>query len=145
MTVPALDPTLHLTLRAALSLLFLWSASHKLRDAAGFQGVLANYRLLPDRWIASTVAVLVAAELCVAGGLWLPGLGADAACATAGLLALYAGAIAINLIRGRRDIDCGCAGVAAHQPLSAALVVRNGVFAAAALASALPVAPRSLR
>jgi hypothetical protein len=144
MTGPALDPALRITLRAALSLLFIWSAGHKLHDTAGFRAALANYELVPERWLASTAALLVAAELCVAVSLWLPGCGAYAACAGAGLLALYAGAIAINIVRGRRDIDCGCAGVSGDQPLSVALVVRNCVLGAAALASALPAALRAL-
>lgn len=144
MTGAVLDPAVRIALRVALSLLFIWSASHKLRDAAGFRAALTNYELVPERWLPSTAALLVAAELCVAIGLWLPGLGADAGCAAAALLALYGGAIAINIARGRRDIDCGCGGVAGDQPLSVALIVRNGVLAAVALASALPAAPRAL-
>jgi len=38
------------------------------------------------------------------------------------LLALYTLAVVVNLARGRREIDCGCFGPAARQPLSAALV-----------------------
>jgi hypothetical protein len=144
MSIDGLDPTIRITLRAALALLFVWSASHKLRDAVGFRRALGNYQLVPDRWLAPTAALLIAAELGAAVGLWLPGLGADAACAAAGLLALYAGAIAINIARGRRDIDCGCGRVAGDQPLSVALVIRNCVLGVAALASALPAAPRAL-
>ena len=40
-----------------------------------------------------------------------------AAAAAALLLALYAGAIGVNLARGRRDIDCGCGGPASRQPI----------------------------
>lgn len=144
MITPALDPILHVTLRATLALLFVWSASHKLRDVTGFRAALANYQLVPDRWLGSTAMLLTAAELGIAIGLCFPASGARAAFAAAGLLALYAAAIATNLVRGRRDIDCGCAGVAGQHPLSAALVARNGILGAAALASALPVAPRSL-
>jgi hypothetical protein len=57
---------------------------------------------------------------------------------------LYAGAIFVNLVRGRRGIDCGCAGVAASRSLSGGLVVRNGVLIIAALTSALPATSRSL-
>jgi hypothetical protein len=144
MTAPALDPTLGLTVRAALSVLFVWSASHKLREVAAFRTALADYQLVPARWLGSTAGLLMAAELYIAVGLWFPGCAVSAACAAAGLLTIYAAAIGINLLRGRRDLDCGCAGFAQHQPLRAALVTRNAVLAAAALASALPAGSRSL-
>jgi len=50
----------------------------------------------------------------------------------------------VNLIRGRRDIDCGCAGPAAQMPLSGALVVRNALLVAAAIAAAAPLQTRPL-
>jgi hypothetical protein len=60
------------------------------------------------------------------------------------LLALYGAAIAVNLRRGRREIDCGCGGPATRQPLSGWLLLRNAVLAAAAGAALLPIAPREL-
>lgn len=142
MTAAALDPAVRLTLRAALALLFVWAASHKLRDREGFRAALVNYALAPQRWLRSVSMLLVGLELSVAVGLCIPGVAATAACAAAGLLALYAGAIGINLIRGRRDIDCGCAGPMRRQPISAALVLRNIVLASAALACAWPASSR---
>ena len=140
----ALDPAVRITLRAALTLLFVWAASHKLRDREAFRTALAAYELVPQRWLGSTSALLAGAEFSLAVGLCIPGVAVAAACVAAGLLALYAGAIGINLLRGRSDIDCGCAGAAIHQPLSVGLIVRNGVLVAAALASALPAAARGL-
>lgn len=139
-----LDPTLGIALRAALSLLFVWAAGHKLRDVAAFRHALANYALLPARWIGPSVALLVAVEIAVAAGLWLPGLRVAAALAAGGLLVLYAGAISINLLRGRRDIGCGCAGAADDRPLGWGLAARNGVLVVAALAGALPATARVL-
>jgi len=144
MSAAALDPALRITLRAALVLLFVWAASHKLRDREAFRTALANYQLVPHRWLRPISALLVGAEISVALGLCIPGVAAAAAGTAAGLLALYAGAISINLIRGRHDIDCGCAGPARRQLLSVGLVARNGVLVAAALASALPAAARVL-
>lgn len=144
MTTPALDPALCVTLRAALAILFVWAAGHKLRDLAGFRAALADYEILPRRWVAPSSLILIGAELGVACSLWLPHFAAAAALVAAGLLALYAGAIVINLRRGRRDIDCGCAGAARRQSLSAGLVVRNGALVAVALASTLPSTARAL-
>jgi len=50
------------------------------------------------------------------------------------LLVLYSSAIAINLVRGRRDIECGCGGAATHVPLSGWLLARNAALMATALA-----------
>ena len=54
------------------------------------------------------------------------------------LFAVYTIAISINLIRGRKDIDCGCAGPAVRQTLSGWLVLRNLGFAAIAALTLLP-------
>jgi hypothetical protein len=50
--------------------------------------------------------------------------------------------MAINLLRGRHDIDCGCGG--ASHPLSWGLVARNVVLAAAALVASRPTVERSM-
>lgn len=144
MTTPAVDPAVRLILRAALSVLFGWAAGHKLRDVAAFRDALAAYDLLPERWCNPVARLFIATELCVAGALWIPQWAAPAALGAAGLLGVYGGAIAVNLVRGRRDIDCGCIGAAGRQPLRVALVVRNAPLIMAALASALPATLRVL-
>jgi len=140
----AVDPAMQMTVRIAVSLLFAWAAIHKLRDVAGFRAALASYELLPRRWAGPGAGLLIAIESGIGIGLWLPGLAAVAGLAAAGLLALYAGAMAINLVRGRRDIDCGCSGIARARPLSGALVVRNGILLIAPLLLALPSTARPL-
>jgi hypothetical protein len=135
-----MDPTIDLTLRTALGLLFAVAAVHKLRDPGRFVATLAEYRLLPPGLVTAGAAVVVAAELGVVIALVSdrrPGLAAAAA-----LLVGYA--VAINLARGRRDIDCGCAGPAARRPISATLVIRNLALAALALAGLSPLAARPL-
>lgn len=142
--LPAVDPALRLTLRGALALLLFWAAAHKLRDVAGFRAALAAYELVPRQLVGIVAAALSAAEIGIGAGLLAPGAGAGGALAAAGLLCVYAGAIAVNLLRGRHDIDCGCVGAAARRPISSALVVRNGLLGLAALASALPATFRGL-
>jgi uncharacterized membrane protein YphA (DoxX/SURF4 family) len=139
-----MDPAVQLIVRGALALLFGWAAAHKLRDVAGFRAALEGYDLLARRWAVPAGALLIASEVGVAAGLLLPRVAPLAALAGAALLVLYAVAIAVNLRRGRRDIDCGCGGPAGRQTISGGLVVRNGVLALAALGSAAPAHARSL-
>lgn len=142
MSVPGLDPALLGVLRASLALLFAFAALHKLRDPAGFAARVAGYALLPA-WAAPICALgLAAAELVLSAGLIVPATARGAAGAAAALLVVYAVAIAINLKRGRRALDCGCG--LAPRPLGRDLVLRNGVLAALALCAALPSAPRAL-
>jgi hypothetical protein len=137
----SVDPALALAARLALALLFAHAAWHKLSDLAAFRAALAGYRLLPERALGVAAPALVALEL--GTGLGLVASRAGGALAL-GLLALYTLAIGANLARGRREIDCGCFGPAARQPLSAGLVWRNlGLLAVAALAGA-PPATRAL-
>jgi hypothetical protein len=137
-----MDPVVDVTLRAALALLLLAAAAHKTRDLAQFRATLADYRLLPDAIVPAAVGLVVGVELAIAVALVAfpaPGLVAAAA-----LLAVYAAAIAINLVRGRRHIDCGCAGPAARQAISGWLVARNVVLATLAIAGLAPVHARPL-
>ena len=140
----SVDPLIALTLRGALSLLLGAAAWHKLRDVGAFRAAVENYRLLPPVWTVPVAAVLIAAESGLAVALCLPGVGGAAALGSAALLALYGAAMAITLRRGRRDVDCGCAGPAHRQSVRPALVARNGVLVLAALLAALPAGTRPL-
>ena len=135
-----MDPAIDLTIRAALALLFAVAAAHKLRDMAAFRGTFADYRLLPD---AAAWAV-PAAEAAVALLLVAPATSAVGKAGAVALLVAYAAAIGVNLVRGRRHIDCGCAGPHARRPIGPGLVVRNTVLAAVALAARAPVYDRPL-
>ena len=139
-----IDPAIALLLRAAGAALFAAATLHKLRGFADFRVALADYRLVP--WWASGIAArcVVAAELAIALLLVSSAARPFGFAAAAGLLALYTGAIGVNLLRGRRDIDCGCFGPAHRAPLGGALVARNAGLGALALAGLLPVAERPL-
>jgi hypothetical protein len=142
MNLPTLDPALSALLRASLALLFALAAAHKLRAPRAFAAVLAEYRLVPDAAALALALGFAGAELARAVALCAPALARAAALGAVLLLALYAAAIAINLARGRDDIDCGC-GFAAR-PLGAGLLLRNALLAGAALAAALPASQRAL-
>jgi hypothetical protein len=139
-----LEPTLLWTLRGALAAVLLAVGAHKLRHAVEFGGALRGYRLLPPRLVLPVGYGLAAAEIGLGLGLLLPSLASAAALATAMLFALYAGAIVVNLVRGRRHIDCGCGGPAGRAGISEGLVARNAVLIAAACAAALEPGSRPL-
>jgi uncharacterized membrane protein YphA (DoxX/SURF4 family) len=136
------DPVVSVALRLGLCLLLGSAALHKLRDPARFRETLGDYRLLPEAWVAGLAGSVVVVELGLAAGLLVPSVAPAAAVGCAALLALYSGAIAVNLGRGRRHIDCGCTGPAQQQTLSGWLLVRNAVLIAAASAAAFPFPQR---
>jgi hypothetical protein len=133
---------LHLAALAAVvfqALLFLRAAWHKAGDYGRFLGFVADYRLLPEPLLAPVSRTLIGLEFAVVAMLLWPPLATCGAIGAMALLGLYALAIAINLLRGRTRIECGCGGAA--QPLSWLLVGRNlGLMALAALAMFAPPA-----
>ncbi|MDX2169616.1 MAG: MauE/DoxX family redox-associated membrane protein [Deltaproteobacteria bacterium] len=138
----SLDPTAQWLLRIALSLLFARAAAHKLADVGAFRRAFEAYGVVPAAWSVLAGAALIGLECAIAVGLWLPRVATAAALAAAALLALYGGAMGLALARGRRDLDCGCTGPAARQPVRASLVARNALLALAALLAALPATAR---
>ena len=137
-----MDPVIDATLRAALALLFLAAAAAQ----AARPGALPGDRrglpppATPARGAGAAILVLseaaTAVALAVARAWGLAG--------AAALLALYAAAIAVNLARGRRHLDCGCTGPALRRPISGWLVLRNLVLVAIALADLAPLSMRPL-
>ncbi len=113
---------------------------HKLRDVGAFRAIVRAYRLLPEAAVGAAPALAVG-ELAVALALVVPPTRTGAALAAIALLAVYSTAIAVNLARGRRSIDCGCGPLGARQPIGAWLLARNALLiGAAALTVRVPVA-----
>ena len=134
-----IDPPLQTVIALALALLFASAGLYKLTQTARFSAQLAEYRLLPATLVSSAARLLGAGEMLLAAALLIPMSRAYAGLAAVGLLAAYAAAIAINLLRGRSYIDCGCGDT--PQMLSAWLLLRNGMLAAGAGLLVLPSAP----
>jgi uncharacterized membrane protein YphA (DoxX/SURF4 family) len=118
-----------LAIRTLISLVFLTAAYGKLRHGVPFQGVVANYRLLPGAMVAPTAYLIPPVELLLGATLLLGLAYPWSQLSAAGLLSLFALAMGINLRRGRRHIDCGCFQSALKQTLSWVLVMRNLVLA----------------
>ncbi len=139
-----MDPALALVLRFGLACLLVWAVAHKLRDLAAFVVTFNEYRLMPVSFSGPIAVLLVGIEASIALGYVIPAWAQTAGLAGAGLFLLYAGAIGINLLRGRTHIDCGCFGPGRGEPISPAMVVRNLVLALASAACVWPVADRAL-
>jgi hypothetical protein len=135
------DPIFIIASAVAIAVLLASAATHKVRAPARFARQLADYQLLPDSLVRPVARLIPLLELAIAFALLVPVSRGWAALSAAGLLALYAAAIGINLWRGRRDIDCGCAGPDQAQPLRPVLLLRNSVLVVLALlASVAPIA-----
>ena len=100
--------------------------------------------MLPDRVVVFVAPAVIAFEAVLAAALLVPQYAVMAAATCAALLTVYSSAIALNLARGRRDLDCGCLGPAGRQPISGWLLVRNSLFIAGSLAATMPSTGRSL-
>lgn len=135
-----IDPIFIIASALAIAVLLASAATHKLRAPARFAKQLADYQLLPEALVRPSARVIPVLELAIAFALLVPVSRSWAALTAAGLIALYAAAIGINLWRGRRDIDCGCAGPDQAQPLRPVLLLRNSVLVGLALlASVAPI------
>ena len=135
-------PFLGVAASVVVALLFAVAGIDKLRHRDLLPGVIANYRLLPQALVAPVAMLLPTGELVVAAGLVL-GFAPLAPLAAIALLLVFAAAMAINIGRGRRHIDCGCGHAGLRQKLGWGQVARN-VILAGALVPALGAGRSSL-
>lgn len=139
-----LDPDFGLLLAVLLAALFAIASWHKFTQPAQFEGVLGAYRILPAGLVPVVSRLVPLVELLVAAGLLIPASRAVASVLMAAVLLAYATGIAVNLRRGRVDLDCGCAGPNDRRPIAPWMLARNGLLALAALAAGLPWTARPL-
>jgi len=139
-----IDPVIALSLRLGLALLFAAAAWHKVSDRARFDATVRAYRLLPSWLVPSMTRLLPLAEAVIAIGFLYPPTRQAAALGAVPLLTSYTGAIAVNLARGRRDIDCGCFTSSNRVPLSNWLLVRNLTLIVVAGVLLMPLRTRTL-
>lgn len=135
------EPLLGWTLRCFLALMFGYAAVSKLGSIEEFYGVVRNFRLLPDALNRPAAVALPVVELAVAAGLLITPLAGPAAITAALLLAVFGLAIAINVVRGRTEIDCGCFRDGMKQRISWLLVGRNVVLTGLAVMAVALVQP----
>lgn len=119
-----------------LVVVFAFAGVRKLRSLETFEGVVHNFRLLPEPLVRPVAYGLPVAEVALALGLIVPAIRGGAGTIAAALLGVFTLAVAINLIRGRREIDCGCFSSELKQRLSWWLVLRNVALGGLAVAVA---------
>ncbi len=123
-----MDPVITITISICMSLLFGFAAAHKLRAVAAFRATLDEYQLIPRPFSGLFAILLIVTELVAAVLVLIPAVRTTGFMVMAALLSLYTAGIGVNLLRGRRDIDCGCSGPGARHELSTWLVLRNLVL-----------------
>lgn len=134
-----LDPVFALTLRICFTYLFASAATHKLHNLPSFRYTLTDYDLVPAKFVGALAVAVVSAEAYIALRMLFS---TRIQYAAAAVLTAYSFAIALNVVRGRTDLDCGCMGPAARTPLRWWLVARNMALVACVLLLSVPVTLR---
>lgn len=124
------DPVTAMLASLFLGLVLVTAALPKIRHADEFQGVVANYRLLPTFLVMPFARLLPWIELACAVALLVPVWRETAAWVAAGLFMMFSLGLAINVGRGRTHIDCGCV----RRPTSMSRIGMFHVLRALALA-----------
>lgn len=111
--------------RILLAILFISSGVSSLRHWQVHLGIIKDYRILPEP-LVQWFAILEHAVKWLVGIFLLLGMHSSLAALTgSGLLLMYSIAVTINLLRGRKELSCGCGGLAGNHLLSWKLIVRN--------------------
>jgi Methylamine utilisation protein MauE len=133
MTGTAILPMAAALVAGGVGVLVLAAGVAKLRDHDSFLATLAAYRLLPDALLDLAGWALGAVETGL-GAMLLGGVAVRWAGRGAALLfVLFALAMAVNVMRGRTDLSCGCLPGLASAPLSWGAVARTLLLAPLAL------------
>jgi hypothetical protein len=129
--------------RVLIGAVLFTAGALKLRAPSSFfTAVVAGFQLLPRKFHRPVAFALPTVE-CLVGGLLLAAIVLPdrlmrwASVPASMLFVIFASAVAINLLRGRRDVSCGCFGVREDEKISWGLVGRNICLSALA-ALALP-------
>ena len=139
-----IDPAIVWLTSIAVAAVLAHGGQHKLRARPVFAATLRDYQLLPDALVTPVSMLIPVLELLAAAALLLPQFRLQGAALAGSLLLLYTLAMGINIARGRRYIDCGCAGPAQRQPISTWLIVRNVLLMALLIPNAVGVSLRTV-
>lgn len=119
-------------MQLALALVFGSAVAAKLTAPRAFTRSLADYALLPSRAVPAAAVVVVVSEVMLAIAFASGSSLRVAAVYAASLLSVFALAVGINLLRGRRT-SCGCFG-SEEQRISGWTLARLALLAVFAMA-----------
>lgn len=106
-----IDPVFAGALQSGTAVVVLLSALAKWRRPAAFRDALAAWHLLPVVLAGPAAIAITATETLGAFALLLREMRAAGATLLIALFALFAAGLAINILRGHTNIDCGCSGL----------------------------------
>jgi hypothetical protein len=116
-----------------IALVFAGAAIAKLTAWSELPGIVQNFRVLPRQLVIPVALLLPLLEAAIAPSILIKETRPVAALSAAVLFTVFGAALAMNYFRGRRHIDCGCFRSDLKQPISIAVIVRNGFLAVCAL------------
>jgi uncharacterized membrane protein YphA (DoxX/SURF4 family) len=120
--------------RAGLGAVCLWAGLEKARGLDTFAHGVAQYRMLPLRFVRPAATAIVAAELAVGVLLLTDLLPLAAAAGAIGLFALFAVALAVSLARSNRG-PCHCFGASDAEMITPLALIRALVLLGLAVAT----------
>ena len=121
------------SLALLVSMVFAIAAISKVMAWGELPAVVQNFRILPRALAFPVALVLPPLETAIAVGILFDGTRPIAAVFAIFLFAVFGTALAVNLHRGRRQIDCGCFRSSLNQPISVAVILRNLILAVCTL------------
>jgi hypothetical protein len=143
-----IDPVILMVCIASATIIALASAAPKWREPSRFRASLEAFALLPSFAVTPLSYAFPALEAAGAIGLLFADTRMPSAIALIALFALFGAALAINVLRGHTDIDCGCSGfiASARTPKSIGWwhVARAFMLALLIALTLLPEATRAL-
>jgi Methylamine utilisation protein MauE len=141
-----IDSVILMVCIASAAIIALASAAPKLRDTSRFRASLEAFALLPSFTLTPLSIAFPVLEAAGAIGLLFADTRVASAIVLIALFALFGTALAINVLRGHTDIDCGCSGfiASARTPKSIGWWHVARAFALASLV-ALPLLPEATR
>jgi uncharacterized membrane protein YphA (DoxX/SURF4 family) len=140
----SLDPLLLFTTQLFLGLLLLAAGLHKAADLRRVTAVIAAYRVLPAALRRPMASLVMGVEIAIGLALLIPFTRRPAALMAAALLALYMTLMAVSLLPGHRDVDCGCSFRDSTTQPSAYHIIRNGTLVIFALCAVMPDSGRAI-